>query len=76
MIHLVTPQNTLPVKELFFKDSVRPAPGGLWHPAVHTFIQDPGPVLCTDLICDFIHGADSFKKLVVFWSYYLMERGN
>ena len=33
-------------------------------------------MLCTDLMCDFIHGADSFKKLVVFWSYYLMERGN
>ena len=32
-------------------------------------------MLCTDLMRDFIHGANSFKKLVVFWSYYLMERG-
>lgn len=26
-------------------------------------IQDPGPVLCTDLICDFIHDTNSFKNL-------------
>ena len=43
------------------------------YPAVHTFMQDPGPVLCTDLMCDFIHDDNSFKKLVVLWSYYLME---
>ena len=48
----------------------------LGHPAVHTFIQNLGPMLCTDLMCDFIHGDYSFKKLAVFWSYYLMERGN
>ena len=48
----------------------------LGHPAVHTFIQNLGPMLCTDLMCDFIHGDNSFKKLVVFWSYYLMDREN
>ena len=26
-------------------------------------------------MCDFIHDANSFKKLVVFWSYYLMDLG-
>ena len=69
-------QDTLPVKELLLRDPVCTAPCGLGHPAVHTFIQNLSPMLYTDLMRDFIYGDNSFKKLVVFWSYYLMERGN
>ena len=32
-----------------------------------------GPVFCTNLMRDFIHGIIFFKKLLVFWSDYLIE---
>ena len=37
------------------RDPIGSAPGSFGHSAVYAFIQDFGPVLCTDLMCDLIH---------------------
>ena len=62
-----------PVEELLHWNPICSAPGSFRHSAVYAFIHDFGPVLRTDLMCDLIHRDNSFKKLVVFWSYYLMD---